>query len=79
MIEVRTSYLFDGAFYRDEAAAHAAGRVSDFSGCGFGQRDLGWNCKSEFEAQRIKRALDKIGLQSEIKSAAEQRSKEGGE
>jgi hypothetical protein len=67
-MEVRTSYPFDGSFYRDDAATHAAGRVSDFSGCGLGQRDLGWNCKSDFEAQRIKRALDKIGLRSEISS-----------
>ncbi len=62
MIEVRTSYPFDGSFYRDEAAAHAAGRVADYSGCGFGDRDLGWSCKSEFEAERIKRALVKIGM-----------------
>jgi hypothetical protein len=62
MIEVRATYSFDGSFYRDEAATHAAGRVSDFSGCGFGQRDLGWVCRSEIEAERIKRALIKIGL-----------------
>lgn len=62
MIEVHASYTFDGSFYRDDAAIHAAGRASDFSGCGFGQRDMGWVCKSEFEAERIKRALSKIGL-----------------
>jgi hypothetical protein len=67
MIEVRTSYPFDGSFYRDDAAKQAAGRASDFSGFGFGQRDLGWNCKSEFEAERIKRALDKIGLRAEFR------------
>lgn len=62
MIDVRATYPFDGSFYRDEAAAHAAGRPADFSGCGFGERDLGWSCKSEFEAERIKRGLTKIGL-----------------
>ncbi len=65
-MEVRTKYPFGGSFYRDDAAKHAAGRPSDFSGCDFGERDLGWNCKSEFEAKRIKKALDKIGLKSEI-------------
>lgn len=68
MIDVRTSYPFDGSFYRDDAAAHAAGRPADFSGCGFGQRDLGWACQSEFEAERIKRALAKIGLSPSISS-----------
>ncbi len=65
--EVRISYPFDGSFYRDDAATHAAGRVSDFSGCGLGQRDLGWVCQSEIEAERIQRALGKIGLTAEIK------------
>jgi hypothetical protein len=68
MIEVRASYSFGGSFYRDEAAAHAAGRRSDFSGFGSGDRDLGWVCKSEFEAERIKRALSKIGLTSAIRT-----------
>lgn len=69
MIEVRTSYPFDGSFYRDDAATHAAGRASDFSGCGFGQRDLGWVCKSEFEAEGIKRGLTKIGLTATMSPA----------
>lgn len=68
VIEVRTSYSFTGDFGFDSAAHQAAGRVSDFGGCGFGQRDLGWVCKSEIEAERIKRALDKIGLKSELRS-----------
>ncbi len=60
--EVRTEYTFNGSFVFDEVAFKAAGRTSDFSGSGFGRRDLGWNCRSEFEAERIKHALDKIGL-----------------
>lgn len=68
MIEVRARYSFDGSFYRDDAAHQAAGRVSDFSGSGFGERDLGWVCKSEIEAERIKRALIKIGLASTVTS-----------
>ncbi len=67
MIEVRTKYSFQGGFSFDHVAESAAGRVSDFSGCGFGERDLGWVCKSEFEAERIKRALDKVGLHAEIR------------
>lgn len=70
MIEVHATYPFDGSFYRDDAAAHATGRHPDFSGSGFGQRDMGWVCKSEFEAERIKRALTKIGLTSSISRPA---------
>lgn len=66
MIEVRASYPFDGSFHFDEACSHAAGRPADYSGCGFGDRDLGWTCKSEFEAERIKRALIKIGMSPRI-------------
>lgn len=66
MIEVRASYIFDGTFDRDSAAHHAAGRLPDFSGLGFGSRDLGWVCKSEIEAERIKRSLNKIGIAARI-------------
>lgn len=68
-MEVRASYSFDNWPAMDEAAHQAAGRVSDFSGCGFGCRDLGWVVESELEAKRIKRALDKIGLRVEIRNA----------
>jgi hypothetical protein len=68
MIEVRVTYPFDGSFARDTAAHHAAGRISDFAGCGFGCRELGWVCKSEFEAQKIRRALDKIGMHATVTS-----------
>lgn len=67
MMEVRTKYTFDGTFSLDAAATNAAGRESDFSGAGFGYRDLGWVVKSELEAERIKRSLNKIGLRSEIR------------
>lgn len=66
MIEVRTKYTFQGGFSFDHIAEQAAGRGPDFSGAGMGERDLGWTCKSEFEAERIKRALDKVGLRAEI-------------
>lgn len=72
MIEVRTSYTFNGSLDFDNAAHQAAGRVSDYGGCGLGSRDLGWICKSEIEAERIKRALDKIGLISTISSPQDQ-------
>lgn len=62
MIEVRTKYQWDGSFTRDSVAHQAAGRVSDFAGCGFDERDLGWVCKSEIEARRIKRSLDRVGF-----------------
>ena len=70
-IEVRTSYTYNGSFELDAVANRAIGRNSDFSGVGFGMRDLGWVARSDFEAQKIKRALDKIGLHAEIRTRAE--------
>lgn len=67
-IEVRAKYTWNGEFHLDSAAHHAAGRISDFSGAGFGERDLGWVCDTEWEAKKIKRALDKIGLRAEIRT-----------
>lgn len=69
MIVVSTKYTFQGSFSFDHIAEQAAGRQSDFSGSGFGVRDLGWVCKSEIEARRIKRALDKVGLGATISPA----------
>lgn len=51
----------------DDVACAAAGRPSNYSGCGFGERDLGWTDLSELEAHRIAKALRKIGLQAEVK------------
>lgn len=65
-MEVRAHYVFDGTFSMDSAAIAAAGRESDFSGCGLGARDLGWVCSSEIEAERLKRALTKVGLKADI-------------
>lgn len=65
--EVRTKYTFQGSFSLDTVAEKTVGRISDFSGCGFGERDLGWVCASELEAEKIKRALDRVGLRSEIR------------
>jgi len=67
-VQVRTSYTFNGSFEIDDAAHHAAGRMSDFSGAGVGMRDLGWVCQSEIEAERIARGLRKIGLTPEIRN-----------
>jgi hypothetical protein len=45
----------------------AAGRVPDFSGCGLGDRDMGWICRSEIETEKIKRGLQRAGFRVEIK------------
>lgn len=66
-LQVQTTYTMHGGFSMDDVAAQAAGRIADFSGAGMGARDLGWTCASEFEAERIKRALDKVGLRAQIK------------
>lgn len=51
----------------DKAAAAAADKSICYSGCGFGERDLGWTHLSEIEAERIAQALRKIGMTAEIK------------
>lgn len=68
--EVRARYDWYGSFEMDDAARQAAGRASDFSGCGLGERDLGWICGSEIEAERIKRGLKQIGIRAEIRESA---------
>lgn len=79
MFEVRASYKMDGQFAdsrpgygerMDSAATAAAGRQSDFSGAGFGERDLGWNCDSEIEAHRIATALGRVGLAARVVSVS---------
>lgn len=68
MYDVHTSYNLTGEpfdFSPDEKAHKAVGRHSDFSGTWLEhpyQRDLGWGCKTKAEAQKIKRALQKIGM-----------------
>ncbi len=65
-MEIRARYDANSFPAMDGAAHAAAGRISDFSGMGFGERELGWICKSEIEALGIKLRLDKIGLRTEI-------------
>lgn len=66
-IEVVTSYTWDGSLFFDSIAEKAAGRVADFAGAGMGKRDLGWVAKSQLDAERMKRALDKVGMIAKIR------------
>jgi hypothetical protein len=66
-LEVVTSYDAGSWPAYDTAVHHAVGRTSDFSGIGFGRRDLGWVCKSEFEAKGIERKLKALGLTPTIR------------
>lgn len=66
-MRVHATYSWSGTFHMDDAAHHAAGRMSNYSGCGLGERDLGWTDLSEIEAEKIARSLRKIGLAAEIK------------
>ena len=67
MIEVRSHYDMSAFPAMDDVAIAAAGRMTDFSGAGCcGIRDLGWICRSEIEAERIARALRKIGLPATV-------------
>ncbi len=67
-IEVTTTYDMNSFPAFDEAVNHAAGRASDFSGAGLGRRDMGWVCRSDLEAHKIARALEKIGLTAKVSS-----------
>lgn len=69
-MRVHATYPFtdvDAMSAMDKAAMAAAEKSICYSGCGFGERDLGWTNLSEIEAERIARALRKIGLVAEIK------------
>lgn len=70
-VEVTTSYPFEGNFDKDKVAINAVGRSKDFSGrsitnAGFGNRDLGWVCDTWGEAEKIKAALEGVGLVAKI-------------
>lgn len=60
--EIRTSYDLEHFPALDDVLEKVIGRPSDFAGAGFGRRDHGWVCHSEIEAERIKRAIKKLGL-----------------
>jgi hypothetical protein len=60
--EVTTFYKFDGSFAQDDVAEKAVGREHDESGWGCGERDIGWICRTEGAANKIKAALEKIGM-----------------
>lgn len=66
MIEVRTSYEYEGDLDLDEDINLVAGRHCDYAGCDFNERELGWYCDSKTEATHIKRALNNIGLKVEL-------------
>ena len=64
---VSTFYATDGtSFEQDEIAMDAVGRDTDESGWGGGERDLGWLCETESEANEIKAALENIGMTADI-------------
>ena len=61
--EVSTWYPCDGlSFDRDEVAFSAAGRESDDSGWGCGEREHSWTCKTKSTAEKMKRALEGAGF-----------------
>ena len=64
---MHATYPWTGSFVLDDVARSAAGKPTSYSGCGMGERDLGWTGLSEIEAQRIARALRKVGLSAAIK------------
>lgn len=70
---VETSYTitnYDAISENDHVIESVVGRNADYSGAGFGVRDLGWYCQSEIEAARIKKALAAIGLQAKVSNGS---------
>jgi hypothetical protein len=65
MYQVESGYQWKGSFKLDQVAAKAVGRVCDFSGSGMGYRNIGWECETKKEAERIVAALEKIGLDAD--------------
>lgn len=51
----------------EKAIRHAVPREPDFSGGGMGRRDLGWHCRTEFEAQGIARKVRAIGQEPVVR------------
>ena len=73
--ELRVSYQWDGTFTMDDAVHATVGRDSDWSGCGMGQRDLGWNMPSaqiaEVMRDRVKRLHPTMVVEArEVKDAS---------
>jgi hypothetical protein len=66
-MRVHATYNWDGSFAFDDIARTAAGRDCSYSGCGFGERDIGWTGLSEIEAEGLARRLRKAGLTAEIR------------
>lgn len=61
MFEVRSTSPFDDEWqHRDILIDAAAGRTSDASGAGGGQRDHYWEVNSFAEAQQMKNRLERI-------------------
>ena len=61
-IEVTATYTMTGYPELDAVADKVAGRPHDHSGTELSTRELGWTCANELEAERIKRALTKVGI-----------------
>lgn len=66
MYRVTVTYDLSRMADLDDICVAAVGRHSDFSGCGFGLRDLGWDCPDEMSAHRIRKALGDIGLKAAV-------------
>lgn len=64
---VSTFYTFDGSFGQDDAATTAVGREPDETGCGCGERDLGWICATKDEAALVvATSLESIGMTADV-------------
>jgi uncharacterized lipoprotein YddW (UPF0748 family) len=68
--DVHASYQNDGKFQLDAPAEKVAGRPTDFSGqwLDSDQRDIGWECETKAEAQKIKKALRSLGINAKIQT-----------
>jgi hypothetical protein len=61
-IQVRARYPQDRYPEMDDVIHRAVGRLSDYSGTDFYNRDLGFVCNSVAEAKAVTKAIEGVGL-----------------
>lgn len=67
MFEVRANYDFDFFPEMDEKIEGIVGRISDFSGSDFKNRELGFVFNNEIEANKVMKDLKNNGFLTKIR------------
>ena len=56
-VESRRKLVIDCLVSEDEERERVAGCEGSYSGAGFGERDMGWDCATELEADKLAERL----------------------